>query len=369
MAWLTALGEDIEGVWESLLAGESGLAEVASPYRLRSTRAAIAPGVAWKLAPTERQRIMASGAMARALEDARLSADDPAIFPILATSYGPHLDDPATSSLSQWAVEAASSVGLANSPVTISTACSSGADALMVGMDLLRSGAAEVCVCGGADVLTDAKRLGHSLLGTMSATDIRPFDIDHDGTLLGEGAGFMVIETAESAASRGARVRGFLSGAASSNDATGSAAPDPAGRALTLAVRRTLRIAEVGAECIAVINAHGSGTPSNDIIEARGYSELFRESDRDVVVFATKGAFGHTLGATGVLEAITVIQALNSGRVPPIHGLNEVMPELALKAAAGRPMSLAGRFGLSVTLGFGGFNTCLILEGANADPA
>ncbi len=368
MGWLTALGDDLNAVWDALLKGESGLTDVPSAHRLRNTRAAVVPSVDREGRPAERQRIMAGRALARALRDACLDSGDSAIYPVLGTSYGPHLDEPATHSLSLWAAEAARDAGLVNSPLTVSTACSAGSDSLLIGLELLRSGTAEVCVCGGADVLTAAKRLGHSLLGTMSATDIRPFDVGHDGTLLGEGAGFMVIETGESAAHRGVRVHGLLAGTGSSNDATGSAAPDPSGHALGLAVRRALDDAGVPASGIAMISAHGSATPSNDMIEARGYSKLFGECRPDVVVFATKGAFGHTLGATGLLEAITVVQALKHGCVPPIHGLADAMPDVKFKLAGETPTPVAGRFGLSVTLGFGGFNTCLLLASADADP-
>lgn len=227
MAWCTALGDSLDGVWAALLAGESGLREVPSPHPLRSGTAAVAPGVPWDLEPAERQRLMTTDTLACALADAALDPADERLYPVFGTSYGPHLDDPDTRSLSGCPTAAVREAGLVRRPLVVSTACSSGSDTLLVALELLRSGVAEICVCGGADVVTTAKRLGHSLLGTMSTDGLRAFDVRHDGALLGEGAGFMVVESARSARARGARVHGLLAGAGSSNDATGSAAPDP----------------------------------------------------------------------------------------------------------------------------------------------
>jgi 3-oxoacyl-[acyl-carrier-protein] synthase II len=309
---------------------------------------------------------MTVDALARCLDDAALAMDDPRLQPVLGTSYGPHLDTANTTSLSQWAQEASAQSGLVRSPLTVTTACSAGSDTLLLALELLRSGAAEICVCGGIDVLTMSKRLGHSFLGTMSPDDLRAFDVKHDGTLLGEGAGFMVLEPEQSARARQARIHGFLSGAGSSNDAMGSVAPDASGRTVTLAVQRALSSGEVEAQDISVISAHGSGTPVSDAVEAKSYEQLFGSGKERPVVFATKGAFGHTLGATGSLGAITVVQALKSGLAPPVHGLEETIPGLSLPLPAGRPAVVRGRFGLSVTLGFGGFNTCLLFEGHGA---
>ncbi|WP_242910584.1 beta-ketoacyl synthase N-terminal-like domain-containing protein [Actinomadura terrae] len=364
MAWTTALGHDLDEVWARLLDGASGLAETPSPYALRNTGAAAVTTVPFSAPPAVRQRTMAEEALRRALLDAGLAADASAIQPILGTSYGAHLDDPATSSLSAWALEIADRAGFARHPLVVTTACSAGADTLLMGLELIRGGAAEICVCGGADVLTDAKRLGHSLLGTMSPTGLRAFDASHDGTLLGEGSGFMVVESVRSATARGARVHGLLAGAGSSNDGTGSVAPDASGRSLELAVGRALRSGGVSHDDIAVINAHGSGTPTNDELEARVYSRIFGGVEAPPVMFATKGALGHTLGATGALEAIAVVQALRTGQVPPVRGLTDVPPSLSLPVPVGRPAPVAGDYGLSVTLGFGGFNTCLLFERA-----
>ena len=369
MAWSTALGSALDTVWESLLADASGISDVPSPFPLRNTRAAVLPDIPVDLPAGRRQRELTRDTLVRALRDAAIDADDPRILPVLGTSYGPHLEMSDVTSLSRWSAEAARDAGCTAEPVTVTTACSAGSDAVLAGLALLRAGAAEICVCGGADVLTPGKRLGHSRLGTMSPGDLRAFDTGHDGTLLGEGAAFLVLETEEGARARGAHPRGVLAGAGSSNDAASAVAPDPSGKNVVLAVRRALRTAGLDPGDVTVVNAHGSGTPVNDEVEARAYAQMFSQVPRPPVVFATKGAFGHTLGATGAIEAIAVLQALDTATAPPVHVLRDPLADLTLPIPAEHPMKVEPGAGISVTLGFGGFNTCLVLQGPGSAAA
>ncbi len=369
MAWSTALGTGVADVWKSLLAGDSGLADIGSPRPLRNTRAAVVSEVALDRPAWERQLDLTKTTLAQAVADAGLPAGDPRIRPVLGTSYGPHLELSDTRSLSRWSAVAARECGYADDAVTVTTACSAGSDALVTGAALLMAEAADICVCGGVDVLTIGKRMGHSSLGTMSPTDLRAFDVRHDGTLLGEGAAFLVLERARSARDRGARVHGILAGTGSANDASSAVAPDRSGANVRRAVHRALRAAEVGTEDISVINAHGSGTAVNDEVEAAAYAHLFEGARRPPVVFATKGAFGHTLGATGAMEAIALVQALHTGMVPPVHALTAPIPELALPIPKRDPMDVRSGAGISVTLGFGGFDTCLVFRAGGGDRA
>jgi 3-oxoacyl-[acyl-carrier-protein] synthase II len=363
MAWTTALGSALDPVWQLLLDDASGMTDVVSPLPLRSTRAAVVPGVPLDSPASHRQHELTRTTLSTALADAGIEPDDPALLPVLGTSYGAHLDLAETASLSQWSAAAVRDAGLAAEPVTVTTACSAGSDAILTGLALLQEGAAELCVCGGADVLTLGKRLGHSRLGTMAPDGLRAFDARHNGTVLGEGAAFLVLEPAARARARGARLRGVLAGAASSNDAASAVAPDPSGAKVVLAVERALRTAHITPADVCVVNAHGSGTPVNDDVEARAYTRLFAEVPSPPVVFATKGAFGHTLGATGAIEAVAVLQALATSMAPPVHGLREPIPQLGLSVPAQQPMKIDQGYGISVTLGFGGFNTCLVLQG------
>jgi 3-oxoacyl-[acyl-carrier-protein] synthase II len=355
MAWLTALGDDLESVWQALLEGKSGMRPVAYSGRLRNLLAA--PAMDAQIPPSERMVKMAYTTIRKALEAAHRQPSDPQIRLVLSTSLGAYLDEDASRApLSGWAADVARELGAATQPLVISTACSSGADAILAGAELIRSGEATCCVCGGADVLTPNKRLAHSALGTMSPTHLRAFDQRHDGTLLGEGAGFVVLEAdAPNEASYA-----ILSGAGSANDATGMTMADITGLSAGYAMRRSLADAGLPASAIGLINAHGSGTVMNDTTESNAFTAIFPESRP--LVFATKGNFGHTLGATGTIEAIALILAMRTGRVPPIYGLEQPLAEFSLPLAISQPVSCAARAALSLTLGFGGFDTSLVFE-------
>ena len=358
MAWLTALGDGLESVWQALLEGKTGMRPVAYAGRLRNILAAPAMGA--EIPPSERLVKMACATIRKALASANREPGDPEVRFILSTSLGAYLDDEASRApLSGWATDVARELGAAAAPVVISTACSSGADAILVGAELIRSEVARCCVCGGADVLTPNKRLAHSALGTMSPTQLRAFDVRHDGTLLGEGAGFIVIEPE----AQGQTCHAILSGAGSANDASGMTVADITGLSAGYAMQRSLAEANLPLSAIGLINAHGSGTVMNDTTETNAFKALFPESSRPLV-FATKGNFGHTLGATGAIEAIALILGLREGRVPPIYALEQPLPEFSLPLAISQPMSCAARAGLSLTLGFGGFDTSLVFEAA-----
>jgi len=358
MAWLTALGDDLELVWQALLTGQSGARRVPFSSRLRNEL--VAEAMDSEVPPPERLVKMACQTIRRALSSAGREADDPDVQLVLGTSLGALLDDAASrQSLSRWAFAVTQELGSLAPPIVISTACSSGADAIMVGAELVRSGAAKCCVCGGADVLTASKRLGHSALSTMSATQLRAFDVHHDGTLLGEGAGFMVLEHE----SPRREPIAILRGTGSANDATGMTVADITGLSAAYAMKRSLADADLPLSAIELINAHGSGTIMNDTTECNAFTSLFPGPDRPMV-FATKGNFGHTLGATGAIEAIALVLALRAKQVPPIHGLEQPLPEFPLRLPVSQPVPCNARFGLSLTLGFGGFDTSLIFERA-----
>jgi 3-oxoacyl-[acyl-carrier-protein] synthase II len=197
----------------------------------------------------------------------------------------------------------------------------------------------------------------------MSPTQLRAFDARHDGTLIGEGAGFIVLE-AEPRPSAPALAK--LRGAGAANDAAGMTIPDPEGRGARFAVERSLTDAGLSTGDVDLVNAHGSGTPLNDATEALALRDLFvlngAASGTRPIVFGTKGNFGHSLGATGAIEAIALILAMRSGKVPPVALLEEPDPAFVLPLPRGGPTVAATRIGLSLTLGFGGFDTSLVFE-------
>jgi 3-oxoacyl-[acyl-carrier-protein] synthase II len=358
MAWTTSLGNDLELVWNRLLRGETGIAPVPHTVRLRNSLAATVNSTPTDLPPSVRLHRMAMPAIERALAAARQNPTDPELRLVVGTSLGAFIDEAAQRrSLSAWANELGHAVGLTTQPIVISTACSSGSDAILVAAEMIRSGLARRCICGGADVVTVSKRLAHSALGTMSPTMLRTHDVRHDGMLLGEGAAFMVLQSMEEAS----KPLAFLRGVGSANDATGMTAPDAAGLGGRLAIERSLADAGLDPAEIGLINAHGSGTPLNDAAERAAFFDVFG-GRASPLVFATKGNFGHSLGATGAIEAIAVLLALQSGRVPPIIGLEQPDPCFPLPLAYPTETSCEARIGISLTLGFGGFDTSLVFE-------
>lgn len=359
MSWSTALGDDLESVWQALLAGETGFKPIPFEGRLRNNLAAPSKSSQLsQLAPSARMVQMACSVISRSLATAGRRAADPDVCLVLGTSLGSYLDDElARQSLSGWGMAVGRELGASSPPVLVSTACSAGSDAIMVGAELIRCGMARCCVCGGVDVLTSSKRLAHSTLGTMSPTQLRAFDVRHDGTLLGEGAAMIVLESEIA----GRKPLAILRGTGSANDATGMTAADTTGLSAMYAMKRSLAEATLAPSAIGLINAHGSGTVMNDTTECNAFGGMFSEEKRPLV-FATKGNFGHTLGATGAIEAIALVLSLRTGRVPPIAGLERPDPAFPLPLSHPGAVSCDSRVGLSLTLGFGGFDTSLIFE-------
>ncbi|QRK13552.1 beta-ketoacyl-[acyl-carrier-protein] synthase family protein [Archangium violaceum] len=363
MAWTTSLGDDLEGVWRRMLAGEMGFVEMPSEHRVRNLRVAAVPTSGTSATRAhQRLRYLASQTLRRALRQGGLEASSPGLRLVLGTSLGAYLDEAEerTAPLDAWAQDVARELGASEPALCLSTACSSGADALLVGAELIRAGLAEVCVCGGVDVITESKRLAHSALTTMSPGLIRPFDQRHDGMLLGEGAGVLVLESPAHAARRGAPVLALLRGVGSANDAASMTSPDAEALGARLAIERSLADAGVAPAEVGLINAHGTATPVNDRVEGETFQAIFRGNAP--IVFATKSNFGHSLGATGAIEAIAVVLALRDGRVPPIAGLEQPLPGFPFPLPVGRPQPHQARLGLSLTLGFGGFDTSLVIQ-------
>jgi 3-oxoacyl-[acyl-carrier-protein] synthase II len=359
MAWDTALGRGVEDVWQLLLAGADGFREVPSAGPVRNLLAARlddAPG-----GPLGSRYAAVTAAVARrALDDAGLG-DEADVHPVFGTSLGPHADSTATGSLHTWAADAGEALGTAHRPVAVSTACSAGSDALSVAGILLRAGLADRCVAGGVDLLSPAKRLGHSAMGVMSAGHLRPFDAGRDGTLPGEGAAFLVLERLAAARDRGARVHGILAGWGSSNAATSFNEPDASGAAGVRAVRHSLAAGGRGPEEVACVSMHGTGTIANDAAEAAILRQVFGRAPAPVVM-ATKGALGHTLGASGAIDTVVTLLALRDQVVPPVTRLRTAMADFPLPLPIGGPAPVSGGLALNVTLGVGGFTTCLLLR-------
>lgn len=245
--------------------------------------------------------------------------------------------------------------------VCVTNACSSGADAVGIGAGWVRSGLCDLVLAGGADALSYITYAGFSSLRLPSASLCRPFDARRDGLTLGEGAGFLLLESETSRTARKAGVRGFVAGYGTATDAHHLTAPHPEGRGLALAVNQAFAQAKASWNEVAFINAHGTGTQTNDAAEAA----FFAAHCPHVPFIATKGATGHTLGAAGAVEAVLAAAHLAAGTLPPTPGFRE--PDPAIGATPVRETTpVRGTFALSQSLAFGGNNSVLLLSGGES---
>ncbi|MFP4311812.1 MAG: beta-ketoacyl-[acyl-carrier-protein] synthase family protein [Nitriliruptoraceae bacterium] len=254
--------------------------------------------------------------------------------------------------------------------MTVNTACAAGASAIHVARDLLRSHAADVMLAGGVEAgVTGLAVSAFAQMGALTknpdpATASRPFDVERNGFVIGEGAAVLVLERAEHAAARGATPLAVVAGAGASADAHHATAPPEDGGGAVLAMQRAVADAGIDPTRIGHLNAHGTSTPLNDAAEARALRAVFGDHTGSIVVTSTKGVTGHTLGAAGAIEAVFAIQALREGLVPPTANLVTQDPEIDLDVVAGEPREVALDAVLSTSMGFGGQNAALILTSA-----
>lgn len=255
-------------------------------------------------------------------------------------------------------------LGVKGPRAVITNACASGTDAIGMAKAWLNSGMCDIAVCGGADELSRIASHGFRSLMLVSPENCRPFDQNRQGLNLGEGSGIFILERNEDLLRRGQKGYGWVRGYGAAGDAYHPTAPHPDGRGLQQAVRIALAESRQQPGDIAMINAHGTGTPANDRAETGAVSSLgFNASNTPMV--STKGATGHTLGAAGGVEAVFTLLALNTGVLHGTVGCHEPDPEFQYKVVAqGKSVRVCGTIGLSQSLAFGGGNSALIIEGA-----
>ncbi|GGL65637.1 3-oxoacyl-[acyl-carrier-protein] synthase 2 [Streptomyces fumigatiscleroticus] len=258
-------------------------------------------------------------------------------------------------------------LGVTGPGLVVATACASGATAVGVARDQLSLGRCDIVLTGASDALvTPFQVAGYAQTGALSqrhddpAGASRPFDADRDGFVIGEGAGLLVLERPEHARARGARVRARVVGYGATADAHHVTAPHPEGRGIEAALRAALADAGASPRDVAHVNAHGTGTPLNDLVEAAAVHRVLPHAP---VVTSTKGVTGHLLGAAGAVEAVYTVLAVERGLVPPTANLGRPDPRVELDVAT---VPTRRRIGLALTnsLGFGGQNAVLAVAAA-----
>lgn len=269
--------------------------------------------------------------------------------------------------------------GFTGPNMAVISACATGSNSVGEAFEMIRRGVVDVAVCGGTEAgIVPIAVAGFNVMRAISQRNdeperaSRPFDRDRDGFVLGEGAALLILEEMEYARARGAVMHAEVVGYGSTCDAFHIAAPKQDGAGAAACMQLALASAGLAPEEIDYINAHGTSTRLNDVIETRAIKTVFGAHASRLMVSSTKSMTGHLLGAAGGLEAIVCVKALESGIVPPTINLDEPDPECDLDYVPHKAREVGITTAMSNSFGFGGHNATLIfrrIEEAQADPA
>ena len=249
------------------------------------------------------------------------------------------------------------------------TACSAGAHAIGDSFRLIERGDADAMICGGAEsAITPMSVAGFASVRALSTrnddpkTASRPFDLERDGFVIGEGAGILILEELEFAKKRGANILAEIVGYGMSGDAFHVTMPDETGSGAIAVMQRALKDAGISPDSIDYINAHGTSTPYNDKFETLAIKKVFGERAYKIPVSSTKSMTGHALGAAGGLEAVFSVKVLNENVVPPTINYKTPDPDCDLDYVPNEAREHSAEYVLSNNFGFGGTNACLIFK-------
>jgi 3-oxoacyl-[acyl-carrier-protein] synthase II len=258
--------------------------------------------------------------------------------------------------------------GTKGSPISLSTACSSGATAIQLGVEAIRRGETDAALCIGTDGSVHAEALiRFSLLSALSTHNdppeaaAKPFAKNRDGFVMGEGAAALVLENAEAARARGAAILGYVLGCGERGDGFHRTRSSPDGAPIIAAIRDAIEDAGLTPDDIDYVNAHGTGTPENDKMESMGCMAVIGERMKSVPISSNKSMIGHTLTAAGAVEAVMSLLTIRSGRIPPTINYHVPDPAIPLDVVPNEARDADVGVVLSNSFGFGGQNTCLVI--------
>jgi 3-oxoacyl-[acyl-carrier-protein] synthase II len=399
MGCISPLGHTTGETWEALIAGRSGVGPItlfdASQFRTRIAAEVkdFDPAAyldAKLVRRTDRFTQLALVATEQALEDAGLQINDhnrDRVGVIIGTGIGgvgsllqgsrallergPRRVSPfmvpmmlPDSAAGQIAIE----FGARGPNMAIVTACASGNNAIGEAAALIQRGDADVVIAGGAEAaIVPVALAGFNVMGAVSTRNdlpeaaSRPFDLDRDGFVMGEGAAVVILESEAHARARGAPVLAELRGYAATNDAYHISAPAENGAGAALCMRLALESAALQPQDIGYINAHGTSTHLNDISETAAIKTVFREAAYEIPISSTKSMTGHLLGAAGALEAVVCVKVLQEGIIPPTINYTTPDPLCDLDYVPNQARRAKVQACMSNSFGFGGHNACLIL--------
>jgi beta-ketoacyl-acyl-carrier-protein synthase II len=252
---------------------------------------------------------------------------------------------------------------------SVASACASGADGIGVAWTLLRAGVVDVVVTGGSDAtITQLGLAAFDKIGALSKKNPasnsvpKPFDLNRDGFVMGEGAAILVLESEKSAKERGANILAELAGYAGSADAYHITAPLENGTGGAQAMRQALEIAQINYDEVSYINAHGTATQLNDVSETKAIKLAFKDLANQIPISSTKSMTGHLIGATGALEAIMCVYAIRENVLPPTINYETPDPECDLDYVPNTAREHNTHVAISNAFGFGGHNTVLVVK-------
>jgi 3-oxoacyl-[acyl-carrier-protein] synthase II len=258
--------------------------------------------------------------------------------------------------------------GTKGSPISLSTACASGASAIQLGVEAIRRGETDAALCIGSDGSISPEALVRfSLLSALSTSNdnpqgaARPFSKNRDGFVMAEGAGALVLESYESAKARGAKILGVIEGCGEMADAFHRTRSSPDGKPIIGCILNALKDAGLTPDDIDYVNAHGTGTPENDKMEHLGVSSVFGERMKSVPISSNKSMIGHTLSAAGAVEAVFTLLTLQHQRVPPTINYQVPDPAIPLDVVPNQARDAQVRHAISNSFGFGGQNVSLVM--------
>ena len=257
--------------------------------------------------------------------------------------------------------------GLKGKSIDVVTACASGTNSIGEAFRTIQYGDADVMVAGGCEAAVSPIGIStfDSLTALTSSTDPDrcsiPFDKDRSGFVLGEGAGIVVLEELEHAKARGAKIYAELTGYGCSSDAYHITAPEESGEGPAVAMTNAVKDAGIPMDAVQYINAHGTSTHLNDLVETRAIKKAFGDHAKDIKINSTKSMTGHLLGAAGASEAIACVKSIEEGYIHRTRGLIESEEELDLDYCK-EPCEMDVDVAISNSLGFGGHNACIVLQ-------
>ena len=259
------------------------------------------------------------------------------------------------------ASEIAMRFGLAGYQGTVTTACSSSATAIGWGADLVATGQQKAVIAGGSDSLSLLTFVGFNSLKVVDPEPCSPFSLGRQGISIGEGSAFLVLESEQAALARGARIYGAVLGYALAGEAFHMTAPEPSGSTAARVMRDAIAAAGIGADQVGWVNAHGTGTPLNDVVESSAMKLVFGERVGQVPLISTKAMTGHCLGAAGAIEALATVIALNEKIIPQTLNFRGRDPECDLEYCHEGKRQSDTKVAMSNSFAFGGNITSLVL--------